>query len=79
MSSPRDVQAAAISAVRQFLAHKFDIDTLEQEIANLWVANNRELDGALGEIYDVVTDWDHKYTLREAVERLRKLVAAKPN
>jgi hypothetical protein len=79
MSSTSDVQTAAIRAVREFLAHTFDIATLELEIADLWVANNRELDGTLGEIYNIVTDWDHKYTRREVVERLTALVAATPN
>jgi hypothetical protein len=76
MNSPTDIQAAALLAVRKFFSHKLDIATLEQEIADLWVANDRELDGALGDIYHVVTDWNHKYTFRETVEQLREIFAA---
>ena len=67
------IQAAAVTALRRFLSDELNITALEHEIASLWVANNRELDGPLGEIYDVVTDWDHKYTLREAIDRLRHI------
>ena len=70
------IQDEAVGALRAFLAEPSDIDGFEQRIADLWVANDRELDGILGDIYDIVMDWDHKYERAETVSRLRDLGAS---
>ncbi|HEX7708955.1 MAG TPA: hypothetical protein VF701_21040 [Thermoanaerobaculia bacterium] len=70
------IQDEAISALRDFLSDPSDIDAFEQRIADLWFANERELDGILGDIYDIVMDWDHKYEEAEAVAHLRDLHAS---
>ena len=68
-----EIQDAAVAALRGFLKDPADIERFEREIADLWVANDRELDGALGEIYDLITDWDHKFELHEVLSRLRDI------
>ena len=70
------IQDEAVRALRAFLAEPSDIDAFEKRIADLWVANDRELDGILGDIYDIVMDWDHKYEQAETVSQLRDLATS---
>jgi hypothetical protein len=71
------IQDEAVRALRAFLAEPSDINAFEQQIADLWVANDRELDGILGDIYGIVMDWDHKYEETDAISRLRDLAASR--
>jgi hypothetical protein len=70
------IQDEAVRALHAFLAEPSDIDAFEKRIAALWVANDRELDGILGDIYDIVMDWDHKYEEAETVSQLRDLATS---
>ena len=69
----REIQSAAVAALSDFLADPKNIGEFELQIARLWVENGRELDGPLGDIYDIVTDWDQKQTFAEVIASLQRL------